>query len=187
MKGSCCKLGRKGTLFLCCVWPSGLFKSKLAVGSPCYGIRYLYSCLRTTTAAHLKVPSKSSSEGVSRTWRLPRDFGSSGTSADLVFKNSWNGAHHQLEPKWVTSPFQSALLYQYKSTKAQGQGQKYSICLWGRFPETVNKEVQVTHTGHKLLSTAQMMFSLWRTGISSKPEFGSLLLSFFKHQLFIKN
>lgn len=70
-----------------------------------------------------------------------------------------------MEPKWVITPFQPVLLYQYKSTKAQGQSQKYSICLWGRFPGTANKEVQVTHTGHKLLSSAQMMFSLWRTGI----------------------
>lgn len=145
------------------------------------------SCLRTSTAVQLKVPSKSSSECVSRTCSLPRNFWSSGTSADLAFKDSWNGAHHQLEPKWVTSPSQSVLLYQYKSTKAQGQSQKYSICLWGRFPGTANKEVQVTHTGHKLLSTAQMMFSLWRTGISPRPEFGSLLLSFSKHQLYIKN
>lgn len=141
----------------------------------------------TTIAAHLKVPAKSSSESVSGTCRLCKDFSSPGTSADLAFKNSWNGAHHQLEPKWVISPFQSVPLYQYKSTKAQGQSQKYSICLWGRFPGTANKEVQVTHTGHKLLSTAQMMFSLWRTGISPRPEFGSLLLGFSKHQLFIKN
>lgn len=166
----------------------------MAVGSPCYGMGYLYSMLgkdqlpqeppqqltsECLQRAHLRV--------LSRTWRLPRGFRSPGTRADLAFKNSWNGGHHQLEPKWVTSPFQSVPLYQYKSTKAQGQSQKYYICLWGRFPGTANKEVQVTHTGHKLLSTAQMMFSLWRTGISPRPEFGSLLLSFSKHQLFIKN
>lgn len=51
MKGSCCKLGRKRTVFLCCVWPFRWVRSKMAVESPCYGIRYSMSggkisCLR---------------------------------------------------------------------------------------------------------------------------------------------
>lgn len=49
------------------------------------------------------------------------------------------------------------------------------------------KEVQVTHTGLKLLSTAQMMLSLLENWDLAKARIWLIVLEFFQHQLFIKN
>lgn len=190
MKGSYCKLWREGTVPLCCVWPLKWVRSKVVIKSvlwdpgactPCQvPLRNHYSitlkCLQSTILrASLWLAGCPGllvvlAQGV--IWPL--------MTSEMELMTSWNqnGSHpysHLLHCTSTNPP-------RPKGT-ARNTTFVFGADSWG----LLIKRYKWLTQGLSCWVLLRWCSVWWRTGISPRPEFGSLFLSFSKHQLFIKN